>query len=93
KSFAAMKAMGAGNGYLLRLVSVQVGFAAVMGLGIGLGIAAVSGHFLEQSGLAFRMTWDVVVLGAAGILVCCLLAAAFSLRRVLKLDPAMVFKG
>jgi putative ABC transport system permease protein len=93
KSFAAMKAMGAGNGYLLRLVSVQVAFAAAMGLGIGLGIAAISGYFLEQSGLAFQMTWQVVVLGAVGILVCCLLAAVFSLRRVLSLDPAVVFKG
>lgn len=93
KAFAAMKAMGASNGYLLRLVSVQVGFAALMGFGIGAGLAAISGQVLAQSGLAFRMTWPVAALGGLGILACCLLAALFSLRRVLALDPAVVFKG
>lgn len=93
RAFAAMKAMGATNGMLLRMIGAQVLFAAFVGFGIGVGVAALSGHFLQHTKLAFHMAWQVPVFGGLAILVCCLLAALISIQRVLRLEPAIVFKG
>lgn len=91
--FAAMKAMGAGNFMLLRMVGAQVLFAASVGFGIGVGLTALGGQFLGKSELAFHMSWQVPVFGGVAILVCCLFAAGLSISRVLRLEPAVVFKG
>ncbi len=92
RAFAAMKAMGATHGLLIRMVSVQVLFAAVVGFGLGVGGAALSGYALALSDLAFKMVWQVPVFGGLAILSCCLIAALISISRVLKLEPAAVFK-
>jgi putative ABC transport system permease protein len=47
----------------------------------------------SRVGLAFQMPWQIPVFGAAAILGCCVLAALISLRRVLTLEPAVVFKS
>jgi putative ABC transport system permease protein len=93
RAFAAMKAMGASNMLLLRMVFAQVLFAAFIGFGIGVGVTAVVGLLLHDSKLAFHMAWQVPVFGGIAILVCCLIAAAISIRRVMRLEPAVVFKG
>jgi putative ABC transport system permease protein len=93
RAFASMKAMGATGGMLVRMVVVQVAFAAVTGFGLGVGAAALSGRALASSDLAFHMAWQVPVLGGLAIFLCCLLAALLSIARVLALEPAAVFKG
>ena len=90
---AAMKAMGATNGMLIRMVLVQVLVAAGLGFGIGVGGAALSGVLLARGGLAFEMDWRIPLFGAAAILVVCSIAALISITRVLRLEPAVVFKG
>jgi putative ABC transport system permease protein len=93
KHFAALKAMGAGNFTLIRMVCLQTSVAGGLGYGIGLGGASVTGIAFSHIGLAFEMPWQIPVLGAAAILICCLSAAVFSLLRVLRLEPAIVFRG
>ncbi|MBI5362173.1 MAG: FtsX-like permease family protein [Planctomycetes bacterium] len=93
RAFAAMKAMGASNARITKMVSVQVLFAATLGFGIGVGLAALSGKVLERTGLAFHMNWQIPVYGALGLFACAWIAALFSIQRVLRLDPATVFKG
>jgi hypothetical protein len=39
------------------------------------------------------MTWQIPVLGAVAILLCCAVASLVSLIRVVRLEPAVVFKG
>ncbi len=77
--FAALKAMGASNGTIVRMVFLQTLTAGGIGYGIGLGGACASGLVLSHIGLAFRLAWQVPVAGFVAILVCCLLAAGFEL--------------
>lgn len=93
KNFAAIKAMGATNITLVRMVVLQVLAAGVVGYGVGLGGAVLTGTLFSRGGLAFQMPWQIPVFGAIAILGCCMLAALISLRRVLSLEPAIVFKG
>jgi putative ABC transport system permease protein len=93
RHFAAIKAMGAGTATLVRMVVLQVGAAGLVGYGVGLGGACVTGILFSRAGLAFQMPWQIPVFGAAAILTCCVVAALLSLSRVLRLEPAVVFKG
>lgn len=92
KNFGALKAMGVSNFQIVQMMAMQVLVATVVGFGIGVGIAAMSGKALAATGLAFEMPWPVPVLGFFGVLCCCLLAGLFSVIRVLRLEPAVVFK-
>jgi len=93
RHFAALKAMGAGNATLVGMMSVQVVVVALLGLGIGLGATALMGRLIVATDLAFKMTWHVPVAGAAALLVICLISGALSMLKVLRLEPAIVFKG
>ena len=93
RHFAAIKAMGASNGMIVRMVLMQVLIVGLIGYGIGLGVAAASGIIFKSTGLAFQMVWQIPVIGMAAILVCCSVAATLSLIRVLRMEPAIVFKG
>jgi len=93
KHFAALKAMGAGNLTIIRMVALQASWAGAIGYGIGVGGAALTGFVFSKIGVAFEMPWQIPLIGAAAILICCVCASMFSLIRVLRLDPAVVFKG
>jgi hypothetical protein len=43
--------------------------------------------------LAFAMTWQVVTGAAAAIFVMVVFSSLFSIWRVIRLEPAVVFKG
>jgi putative ABC transport system permease protein len=93
KHFGALKAMGASNGLLLKMILIQSIIVGLIGYGLGVGGAAWMGHALRNSELAFKMPmWLLAFTGGAVLIICCL-ASALSLRKVMKLEPAIVFKG
>jgi len=91
--FGAFKAMGASTWQLLGMVALQALVAGILGLGIGLG--AVSAFGLNAAGgkLAFKMLWQIPLISAGAVLVICTLASVISMWKVIRLDPADVFKG
>lgn len=93
RHFAAIKAMGATNATIVRMVLLQVAVAGVIGYGIGVGAACLTGLLFSRHGLAFEMPWQIPVLGAIAILGCCLGAGMISLVRVMRMEPAIVFKA
>ncbi len=93
KYFAALKAMGATNLTLLVMVVVQALLVGGIGFGLGTGAAAVFGKFLGGSELAFRLPWQVLLGTAGAIAVISTFAALLSLWKVVRLEPAVVFKG
>jgi putative ABC transport system permease protein len=93
KQFAALKAMGTANGTIVRMVFVQVLTVGMIGYGIGVGAAALTGLVFTNIGMAFTMHWMIPIVAAVAILFCCGGAALISLQKVLRLEPAVVFKG
>lgn len=93
KYFGAMKAMGATTMRLLGLVGLQGAVAGVLGLGIGLGATALVGLTIPPDRLAFRLTWHIPLIAAAAVVFIVVASSAFSMRRVVKLDPSEVFQG
>jgi putative ABC transport system permease protein len=91
--FGALKAMGATGTTIVRMVFLQTVTVGLIGFGVGLGAACVGGIVFARAGLAFQMPWQVPVASGLAIVVCCMIAAGLSLVRVLRLEPAIVFKS
>jgi putative ABC transport system permease protein len=93
RHFAALKAMGAANATVLRMLCLQVVTVGSIGYGIGVGGASVTGMLFGSVGLAFQMHWLIPAVGSAAVLACCLAAGMLGMIRVLRLEPSVVFKG
>ena len=93
RHFGALKAMGASNGTIAKMIFVQTTAAGLVGYGIGLCGACASGLVAPHVGLAYRMGWPVPVAGGVAVLLCCAAAAGLSLIRIVRLEAAVVFKG
>lgn len=91
--FAICKAMGADNTILIKMVLVQALLVSVIGWGIGIGMAALFGFLTSSTELSFNMPLWLYLLSGVSILMICLFAAVICMRKVAKLDPAIVFKS
>ncbi len=90
--FGALKAMGATNGRLLRMILLQALMVGLIGYGIGVGGASMVGYSLRRTEAAFRMLWHLLAISGGAVTIICMVSAAISLRKVMRLEPAVVFK-
>jgi putative ABC transport system permease protein len=66
----------------------------VVGLGVGVGLAALFGWSTRSvSKLSFFMPWQVLVMTGVAVFLIVLLASLLSIRRVFVVDPAIVFRS
>jgi putative ABC transport system permease protein len=93
KHFGALKAMGAPNAMLLKMILLQSALVGAIGYGLGVGIASLFGLMIRDSELAFRMPWWLLVVSAVSVAIICMLSAGISILKVVRLEPAIVFKG
>lgn len=93
RHFGALKAMGATNGRLLRMILLQSVVVGLLGYGLGVGLASVFGLLVGRSELAFRLLWQTLAMTGIAVMVICMLASVVSLWKVVRLEPAVVFKG
>jgi putative ABC transport system permease protein len=95
KSFGALKAIGVTNGQILSMVLAQAWLVGLIGFGFGIGGTAffLAGAKTNPDLDGFLMHWQVIA-GAFAIIAFIVTASALvSVRRVLKMDPAIVFRG
>lgn len=94
RHFGALKAMGASNGQLLKMIMLQAVVVGCVGYGLGIGAAAMVGFvFGGRTELAFRLLWQSLAITGGAVVIICILASVLSMRKVIKLEPAIVFKG
>ena len=91
--FGTLKAMGTSDGTLLRMIMTQAMVVGVVGFGLGTGAASWFGASMSGTPLAFRLTWELLFVAGTAVVVICLISAMLSMRRVITLEPAVVFKG
>jgi putative ABC transport system permease protein len=93
RHFGVMKALGAGTGTLMRMVLAQAYLVAGVGYGLGVGGVALFNWLSAGSTLRFRLVWEIPAITGAAVFLVCTIAALISLRRVIRLEPAVVFKA
>lgn len=95
REFAVLKAIGASPGQLITIVLAQSLTLSVIGLALGLGLAAAVSRwaffFMPDVPIVFTAP-SIAVVFALTILMGCI-AAYLPVRRVLRLDPAIVFQS
>ncbi len=94
RNFAVLKAMGARRRTLIGMILLQAIWVGLIGYGVGVGIAGAFSLLGRKPGaeLATFFPWQLL-LGALGAMLLCVSASALlSLTKVLRLEPAMVFK-
>jgi putative ABC transport system permease protein len=77
------------------MVAVQSLVVGLIGYGIGAGVASLIG-WLSRGGresMAFHTPYQLLLITFVAIIVISGLASAVSIRRVLRLEPAVVFRG
>lgn len=93
KHYAALKSMGLRNEILAKMVVVQALTVGIVGFGIGVGLTSLFGMKFHDSILAFRMPPNLLVFAGFGVLTIVSISALFAIRKVIKIDPAVVFRG
>ena len=93
REFGTLKAMGAPNSYVYKVIITQAAISAVMGYVLGMIVSVFVVRASQSGGAAILMPvadggWNVFsdAVHVRG-------AALVSINKVTRLDPAMVFKG
>ena len=67
--FGTLKAMGATNTVLLRMILLQALVVGAIGYGLGVGGASLFGYLMRGTELAFRLAPEILVLAGGAIAV------------------------
>lgn len=94
RHLGALKAMGASTGLLARMLLLQAFTVGLIGYGIGVGLTALFGFAVLPVGQPpFLLDARSLITTAVAIVIICGFAALLGIRRVAKLEAAIVFRA
>jgi len=94
RHLGALKAMGASDRVLARMVMLQTLTVGLIGYGCGVGLATLFGLAVLRKGMPpFYLPWQLPLITLGAILFICWLAASLGIRKIRQLEPAVVFRG
>lgn len=93
REFGTLKALGARNTDIYRVIFSQVGISAVFGFAVGAVLILLMKNGIEKAGVSLYLNPVLFFILFLIILSICFLSAYFSVRKVRTLDPVMVFKS
>lgn len=93
REYGTLKAMGATNRYLYGVIVQQAIISAVIGYALGMAASWFVVRGSEKGGAAILLPPEMAI-GMLGLtIVMCVMAALVSIKKVTRLDPALVFKA
>jgi len=75
------------------MILLQAILVGSIGYGLGVGLTALFGYATRNTLLAFKFPWQLLAFSGAGVTLICMFAALLSIRKVIQLEPAIVFKS
>ncbi|HEX4542917.1 MAG TPA: ABC transporter permease [Candidatus Acidoferrum sp.] len=93
REYGTLKAMGAPNSYVYKVIMEQAAISAVIGYVLGMFVSVFVVHGSQKGGAAILLPTPMAVGMFFLTLLMCVGAALVSINKVTRLDPAMVFKG
>ncbi len=91
RELATLRALGRRRRELFGFVGWQAALLAVTGIGLGYAISAAVRVLSRGTKLTIVLPPEAALLGIGALLAMCLFASLLGARRVMTLDPAMVF--
>ncbi len=93
REFGTLKAMGASNGYIYRVIVKQAAISATVGYLLGMLVSVNVVNLSKSGGASIQLPVEMAV-GMLGLtFLMCIGASVISINKVTRIDPAMVFKG
>jgi putative ABC transport system permease protein len=92
RELATLKAIGASPGEIVSFVAWQAAFLALVGGSLGLAMTFGVRSWAADYGLNVVLSSPVLAVGCAAVVLMCAVASVWSVRAVLALEPAEVFK-
>ncbi len=93
RDYGTLKAIGASNGYVRRLILTQAAIFAFTGFVIAYALLEGFRNGVRGRGLIFAFSWEVKLGILAVTMFIAVSGAVFALRRITRLEPAAVFRG
>ncbi len=93
KEYGTLKAMGASNGYIYRVIIKQAAMSGVIGYLLGIAISLTASYISQQGTTAIMISNGLAAALFVLTMVMCVGASVVSINKVMTIDPAMVFKG
>ena len=95
RHFAMLKAIGATNRRLVQMVLLEAVVVGCIGYGLGMGLAALFFDVAtrNENFRGFRLPWQVAVASAGLAMAMIIISSLLAMRRVLRVEPAIVFRG
>ena len=93
REYGTLKAMGATNLYLYRVLIEQAVWSAVLGYGLAMVVAHFIVQASEKGGALILMPVSMEIGMLFLAVAMCVTAALVSINKVTRIDPAMVFRG
>jgi putative ABC transport system permease protein len=93
REYGTLKAMGAPNSYVYKVIIHQAAISAVIGYVLGMLVSVLVVRASQSGGAAILLPWPMAIGMFFLTLLMCIGAALVSINKVTRLDPAMVFKG
>jgi putative ABC transport system permease protein len=95
KQFGALKAIGVADRRIVGMILLQALVVGAIGYSLGMGMAAgffaIFVHLIATRGIV--LLWQVMLGDAVVVLLIVMAASLMSIRKVLVLEPAVVFRG
>lgn len=89
--FATLRALGAGAGYIVKVILIQAVLSGLIGYVLGMGLALTAIHFAQDTKLTIIMTAPLAIQLFAITIGMCIFAAISAIIKVVRIDPAVVF--
>ena len=93
REYGTLKAMGAKNSAVVKVILSQAMISATLGFVVGAPLAMAMRAAMKGANLTVALSPELYTVTAAITAVMCAFAALLSIVKVLRLDPASVFKG
>jgi putative ABC transport system permease protein len=93
REYGTLKAMGATNGYIYRVITQQALLSGVAGYVIGITIALTISRASLEGTTAILIPWPMAAALAVITAGMCLVASIVSINKATRIDPAMVFRN
>lgn len=89
--FATLRALGAGAGYIVKVILMQAVLSGFIGYLLGIGLAYGVIHAAQDTKLNVVMTPELALSLCAVTVGMCVFAAISAIIKVVRIDPAVVF--
>lgn len=93
REYGTLKAIGASNGYIYRVILEQAVVSAFAGYALGIAVAVMAEHASRTASAQILLPWPVRLALLGLTLAMCMSASVVSIRKATTIDPVMVFRG